>query len=240
MNIALIFAGGTGQRMNTKKLPKQFLELHNKPIIIYTIEQFENHPEIDGIVVVCLDGWHDYLRKLLRKFDITKVKAIVSGGETGQDSIFNGVEKINELYSEDSIVLIHDGVRPLIDAELISHNIKSVKKYGSAITVSPAIETITVVGEEDNLVGNIIERKNCKMAKAPQSFILKDLFEAHKQARKADKHDFIDSAALMSYYGHKMYTVEGSPSNIKITTPTDYYIFKAIVDVRENEQIMGL
>ena len=239
MNISLVFTGGTGQRMNTKKLPKQFLELHNKPIIIYTIEQFENHPEIDGIVVVCLDGWHDYLRKMLNKFGITKVKAIVSGGETGQDSIYNGIEKINELYHEDTIVLIHDGVRPLIDEELISHNIESVKKYGSSITVSPAIETITVVGEEENLVGNILERKHCRLAKAPQCFILKDLYNAHTQARKANKHDFIDSVALMSYYGHKMYTVESSPSNIKITTPTDYYIFKALVDVRENEQIMG-
>lgn len=241
MTIALIFAGGTGQRMNSRTLPKQFLELHGKPIIIYTLEQFDNHPQVDGIVVVCIDGWHEYLRKLLRKFDIEKVRAIVSGGATGQESIFKGLCKLTELYGDNDIVMIHDGVRPLVDAETITGNIACVKMYGSAITVAPPVETVTVNDEIDtNMVGNIIDRNNCRMAKAPQSFRLKDIYEAHIRAHQDGKQDFIDSATLMRYYGYDLYTVEGKPTNIKITTPTDYYLFRAIVDERENQQIMGI
>ena len=241
MTIALIFAGGTGQRMNSRTLPKQFLELHGKPIIIYTLEQFDNHPQVDGIVVVCIDGWHEYLRKLLRKFDIEKVRAIVSGGATGQESIFKGLCKLTELYGDNDIVMIHDGVRPLVDAETITGNIACVKMCGSAITVAPPVETVTVNDEIDtNMVGNIIDRNNCRMAKAPQSFRLKDIYEAHIRAHQDGKQDFIDSATLMRYYGYDLYTVEGKPTNIKITTPTDYYLFRAIVDERENQQIMGI
>lgn len=127
MNIAMVFAGGVGQRMNTKTMPKQFLELHQKPIIIYTLEQFDNHPEIDGIVISCLESWIPYLEKLVKKFSITKVKAIVPGGDTGQDSIYNGINKAYELFPEDSIVLIHDAVRPIINEELITNNIATVK-----------------------------------------------------------------------------------------------------------------
>ena len=241
MNTVLIFAGGTGQRMNSKTLPKQFLELHGKPIIIYTLEQFDNHPQVDGIVVVCLDGWHDYLQKLLRKFNIEKVKAIVTGGTTGQESIFRGLCKLTELYSDDDIVMIHDGVRPLIDVETISENIACVEQHGSAITVAPPVETVTVNDADDkNLVGSIIDRKNCRMAKAPQSFYLGEIYRTHLQARQEEKLDFIDSATLMQYYKHSLYTVEGKPTNIKITTPTDYYLFRAIIDARESQQIMGI
>lgn len=128
MNIAVIFAGGTGQRMHTKSRPKQFLELNGKPIIIYTIELFDNHPDIDGIVVVCLESWIPFLKKMLRKFEINKVVEIVSGGETGQESIYKGLcaaEKFSKSKNSiDDIVLIHDGVRPLITEETITENIK--------------------------------------------------------------------------------------------------------------------
>ena len=241
MNSVLIFAGGTGQRMNSKTLPKQFLELHGKPIIIYTLEQFDNHPLVDGIVVVCLDGWQAYLQKLLRKFGIEKVKAIVPGGATGQESIFHGLSKLTELYDNESVVMIHDGVRPLVDAETITQNIECVQLHGNAITVSPPVETITVNDPSDsNLVGEIIDRKNCRLAKAPQSFLLHDIYAAHLRARQEEKLDFIDSASLMQYYGHALYTVEGKPTNIKITTPTDYYLFRAITDAKESQQIMGI
>ena len=142
MNVAVIFAGGTGQRMNTKVTPKQFLEVHGKPIIIYTLEQFEEHDEIDGIVIVCLVDWIDHLKKLLSKFGIRKVKEIVPGGETGQMSIFAGISKAHELFSDDDFVLIHDGVRPLINEELIKRNIQDVKDYGSSITSGIVKETI--------------------------------------------------------------------------------------------------
>ena len=145
MNIALIFAGGTGQRMNAGAVPEQFLKLHGKPIIIYTIEQFENHTQIDEIVVVCLEKWIPYLKKLLENFCIRKVNVIVPGGKTGQESIYNGIKVIFEKFPSDSIVLVHDGVRPLIDEATITANIDSVKKYGNAITVTPAIETLSLI-----------------------------------------------------------------------------------------------
>src|SRR5574344_1257836 len=125
MNIALIFAGGSGTRMNSVAKPKQFLELNGKPIIIYTLEIFDSLPAIDGIIVVCVDGWIDYLKKFLRKFEITKVTEIVSGGTTGQDSIYNGIKAASRIYPDDSIVLIHDGVRPLITEKAILDNIET-------------------------------------------------------------------------------------------------------------------
>ena len=164
MNIGLIFAGGTGQRMNTKTLPKQFLELHGKPIIIYTIEIFENHQNIDEIVVVCVEEWIEYLKRLLDKFHIKKVKAIVPGGSTGQLSIRNGIYKINDLYPNNSIVLIHDGVRPLISERLINNLLDTVKEKGNAITVSPAIETIIEKDESGTSVKRILNRNICQMA----------------------------------------------------------------------------
>lgn len=236
MNVALIFAGGTGSRMNTKSRPKQFLELHGKPIIIYTLEKFENHPLIDSIVVVCLKAWIPFLKKLVKKFNLEKISSIVQGGETGQQSIYNGLCEVEKLYDSDSIVLIHDGVRPLIDEETITSNIDSVLKNGNAITVAPAVETITIK-ENKNEVGKIINRSQCQMAKAPQSFILKDIIDCHRRAQQDNYCEAIDSASLFSHYGHKLYTVAGSNENIKITTPADFFMFRAIMDAKENSQI---
>ena len=239
MNIAIIFAGGTGQRMNTKTKPKQFLELYGKPIIIYTLEKFQEHEQIDGIIVVCVKEWIGYCESLISKFGITKVKLVTPGGETGMMSRYNGIMKASELFPEDTICLMHDGVRPLIDHDTISKNIESVKKTGTAVTVSPAIETIAVI-ETDNKVGQIIDRKKCQMAKAPQSFRLTDLVKAHQKAVDEGILDCIDTAYLMQMNGYDIYTVEGSPENIKITTPTDFYLFRALVDARENSQIFGV
>lgn len=238
MNIAVIFAGGTGQRMNTKSKPKQFLEMHGKPVLIYTMENFQNHPQIDAIVLVCLESWIDYAEKLLKKFGITKVKAVVPGGKTGQESIFHGIKKVHELFGDENIVLIHDGVRPLINEDVITRCIESVKSHGNAITVAPAIETIFV--KKDNKVGKIFKRSKCLMGKAPQCFYEKDIYNAHLKANEEHLMDFIDSADLMQHYGFELYTVEGPAENIKITTPSDFYTFRAIMDARENYQILGL
>ncbi|MBR4027348.1 MAG: 2-C-methyl-D-erythritol 4-phosphate cytidylyltransferase, partial [Lachnospiraceae bacterium] len=177
-------------------------------------------------------SWIDYCKTLIDTYHIDKVVSIVSGGNTGQESIYNGLKKANELYSEDSIVLIHDGVRPLIDRNTISNAIICVKENGSAITVSPAIETVVIKQTEDK-VEQILNRKSCHHAKAPQCFILKDIFEAHNKAKKEQKNDFIDSAFLMQYYGYELHTIEGTSENIKITTPSDFYMFRAIVEARE-------
>lgn len=237
MNCALIFAGGTGQRMNSKTRPKQFLELHGKPIIIYTIEVFENHPDIDAIVVVCLKDWIPFLKKKLEHYDIEKVIAVVPGGASGQASIRNGVNSLYESCPGGSTVLVHDGVRPLVDEDTITRCLRSVEENGNAITSVPAIETI--VQEADGDITNIIDRKECMMAKAPQCFVLRDLKAAHDKAQADGLDEFIDSASLMRHYGYDLHVVEGSPENIKITTPSDFYIFRAFVDARESSQIFG-
>lgn len=197
MNIAVIFAGGTGQRMNSRTKPKQFLLVHGKPIIIYTLEAFDQHPDIDAIVVVCLKEYIDVLEQLITKFGVGKIAAIVPGGSSGQESIRNGVDKANRLYPADSVVIVHDGVRPLIDQQTITDCIVSVKKNGSAVTVVPATETI--VQSEDGVITNIIDRKQCQLARAPQCFRLGELHDAHHKAVEEGLGDFIDSASLMSY-----------------------------------------
>lgn len=191
MNIAVIFAGGTGQRMNSRTKPKQFLLVHGKPIIIYTLEAFDQHPDIDAIVVVCLKEYIDVLEQLITKFGVGKIAAIVPGGSSGQESIRNGVDKANRLYPADSVVIVHDGVRPLIDQQTITDCIVSVKKNGSAVTVVPATETI--VQSEDGVITNIIDRKQCQLARAPQCFRLGELHDAHHKAVEEGLGDFIDS-----------------------------------------------
>lgn len=236
-NIAIVFAGGTGTRMNTRSKPKQFLELHGKPILVYTLEKFNEHPEIDGIVLVVLEEWVPYCKKLVEHFGLLKVKAIVAGGDSAFSSQRKGLKKAADFFEEDSIVLIHDGVRPLIDDKTISKNIETVKIHRTAITVTPAIETIAIKNENGK-IGKIIERSKVEMARAPQSFFLRDILKAHYRALEEEK-EFIDSASLMQYYGFSLFTVEGTPENIKITTPNDFYTFRALVDARENSQIFG-
>lgn len=239
MNIALIFAGGTGQRMNSKSKPKQFLELHGKPILIHTLEYFEEHSDIDAICIVCLQGWESELRKQLKQYHIEKVKWITAGGDTGHDSIYNGLKVLEQECASDDIVLIHDGVRPLISEELISANIENVKKYGNAITVEDAAESIVVMNETDRTISDMPRRDLAKVAKAPQSFYMKDICEVHKMAQE-DGFKSIDSAHLMYRYGRELHTVKSTPFNIKIATPSDYYVFRAIYEARENSQIFGL
>lgn len=227
--------------MNTKSKPKQFLDLNGKPIIIYTIELFDNHPQIDGIVVVCIESWIPYLKKMIRKFEITKVVRIVPGGNSGQESIYNGLcaaeDFTKEKNEQNSIVLIHDGVRPLITEETITANIAKVKECGSCITTVPAIETVIVDNHDGTLA--IPKRSDCLMARAPQRFYLKDILEAHRRSQAEGKTEFIDSCSLMSHYGYKLGLVQGPMENIKITTPTDYFVLRAMVEVHENQQIFG-
>ena len=239
MNIGLIFAGGSGVRMNTKGMPKQFLQVNGKAIIIHTLEYFERCKDIDAIVVACLEDYMPYLKSLLMVNGITKVKRIVPGGECGQESIYHGLCAAEEISEKDDIVLIHDGVRPLISEELLSNSIQLVKEKGNAITVSPATETVVQI-ENKETISEIIDRKNCYLAKAPQSFYLKDILKVHRQAIADQKLDRIDSASLMREYGYSLHLLEGSSENIKITNPSDFYILRAILEARENSQIFGL
>ena len=240
MNIAVIFAGGVGSRMNSKEKPKQFLEMYNKPIIIHTIEYFENHPMIDAIAVVCVEDWIPYFEKLLFKFRIEKVKKVVPGGETGQLSIYNGLCAAKEIAGDEkSVVLIHDGVRPLINEQIITDNIESVKKNGSAITTAVVKETILVVNEGTSTIDYVPSRKNSRVARAPQSFWLDEILEAHNKALADGIKDCIDSCTMMQQYGHDLFLVDGPGENIKITTTEDFYTMRAILEAKENAQIYG-
>lgn len=244
MNIAVIFAGGSGLRMHTKSRPKQFLDLNGKPIIIYTLELFDNHPGIDAIVVACIESWIPFLEKQLRKFEINKVVKIVPGGESGQASIYNGLcaaeayIKSKNVASEDTTVLIHDGVRPLITEETITDNINKVAEVGSCITCIPATETLVVKQHDGSL--EIPSRADSLIARAPQSFLLSDILTAHRRAIDKKKNDFIDSCTMMSHYGYRLGTIIGPMENIKITTPTDFFVLRAMVKVHEDQQIFGL
>ena len=238
MNIGLVFAGGIGSRMNSKEKPKQFLEIYKKPIIIHTLEYFQENTEIDAVVVVCVADWIDYLNELLKKFNITKVKAVVSGGKTGQLSIYNGLVECEKLStSSKDIVLIHDGVRPLITKQLLSDNIHSVKKFGSCITSGIVKETIVEIND-DNYIKNIPDRNGCRVAKAPQSFYLEDILKSHKKALAINKTDFIDSCSMMKYYGYNLHMIDGPYENIKITTPDDFYTMRSILQAKEDAQII--
>ncbi len=238
MNHALIFAGGTGRRMNTTDKPKQFLELHGKPVIIYTIEHFEKHPEIDNILVVCLESYIEELWQLLEKYAIKKVSNIVPGGDGGDKSIYNGLQALESVCKDDDILLLHDGVRPMINSRLISENIESVKKYGNAISIAPVSESVVHFSPNGKTV-SVPPRNEMYSVKAPQAFRYLDIWNLHKRAQK-DGIRTIDSAHLCSVYGVKMHFVKSSPYNIKITMPQDYFMFRALFEAMENKQLNEL
>lgn len=235
---ALIFAGGTGKRMNTRSKPKQFLEIHGKPVIIYTLEHFEYHEKVDNIVVVCIKEWIEELKGLLKRYGITKVKKIVTGGETGHDSIYNGLVAMKEFMASDDIVLIHDGVRPLINDELITLNIETVKKYGNAITCEPVKES-AVRSIDGNIISDVTTREQMYTAKAPQSFYYGTIMKIHEKAKK-DGFKSIDSVHLCHRYGESLHMVQSTKNNVKITEPADYYICRALYDAQESQQVFGL
>lgn len=234
-NVAVIFAGGTGKRMGIDDIPKQFLEIAGKPIIIHTIEKFDNHPEIDGIVVVCVSNWIGYLKEILNKYEINKVKSIVEGGATGQDSIYNGLIEAEKFYSSDDTVLIHDGVRPLIDEDLISRNIKDTALHGNSITATICNETF-ILSRNGVDIDNVPVRRHSYNAQAPQAFRLGEIIEAHEQIRKVnpDYEDIPDSCTLFINAGKPVFITEGVRGNVKITNPIDTYIFEAWLKFKEN------
>ena len=239
MNIGVIFAGGVGSRMHSKEMPKQFLKVHDKPIIIHTLEHFEKNNEIDAVVIACISDWIPHLEKLLYQYRIEKVKKIVGGGESGQLSIYNGLCAAEEVAAGNkAIVLIHDGVRPLINSKLLSDNIRCVKENGSAVTAGIVKETIVVI-DKRGCIEQVPSRDNSRVAKAPQSFWLDEILSVHRQAIKDGVTNSIDSCTLMNRYGYSLFMLDGPYENIKITTPDDFYTMRAILDAKENAQIYG-
>ncbi|MBQ9543228.1 IspD/TarI family cytidylyltransferase [Ruminococcus sp.] len=240
MNIAVIFAGGSGVRMGAG-IPKQFLEINGKPIIVHTLELFENHNEIDKIYIVMLEDYIPYMNKLVKKFALSKVCGIVKGGETGQDSIYNGLKKAQSENPDDSIVLIHDGVRPWVSYDTICNNIEGVKKNGNAITCTPCFETI-LMSTTGKTVETVPYRKDTYAAQAPQSFYLGEIIADHDKVRANENRydNLVDSCTLIKSIGKEAHMVEGNRGNIKVTTPEDVYMYRALIQYRENEQAFGI
>lgn len=234
---AVIFAGGVGSRMRGAKTPKQFLELGGKPIIAHTIDHFENHPLVDAIVVVSVGFGIPRMKQIIREGHYEKILSVVAGGSTGQDSIFNGLRELERLsiMDGDSIVLVHDGVRPLIDEETITKCVESVRVNGCTAVTAPASETI--IEERGGRVEKVIDRARCKLARAPQGFKFSELLSAQKEAQAKNRHDYIDSISLMSDYGYEIHTVDGPADNIKITTQRDFFAYKGFMDYKEMGQL---
>ena len=238
MAIALIFAGGTGKRMNSAATPKQFLPMHGKPVIVYTLEHFQEHDEIEGIVIVCVKEWIKKLQRMADHYGLDKVQGIVPGGGTGHDSIYLGLAYMSHFVKAEEIVLIHDGVRPLITQELITENIEAVKEFGSAITCEAVRESV-VESRDGVSIAHVPLRDHMYVAKAPQSFYFGDIYKVYCRAQK-DGRKSIDSAHLCYMYQVPMHMVKSPRHNMKITDPTDYYVCRAIYDTLESESIWGI
>ena len=227
MNVAIIIAGGSGSRMG-QDIPKQFINVYDKPILIYTLEGFQKHPLIDAIEVVCIDGWHDVLRAYSKQFDISKLKWVIAGGNSGQESIRNGVYNLKGKINDDDIVIIHDGIRPLVDETVLTDVIMKSRKYGNAVTSMPYNEQIFVMDDE-NSTTKFIPRETLRRVSTPQAYKFELLYNKYQEA--FDKEIGIYGShytnTMMVELGVRLYFANGSDKNIKLTTKDDLEMFKA-------------
>lgn len=234
MNTAVIIAGGSGHRMG-QDIPKQFIHINNKPILIYTLESFQNHPEIDSIGVVCIDGWHGMLSAYAKQFNITKLRWIISGGETVQESIWNGVRRAGEDCGPDDIVVIHDGIRPLVDESVLSDVLRVCGEHGNAVTSMPYNEQIFCVDAENpDTTVRYIPRETLRRVSTPQAYRYDLISSAYERAFK-EKIGIMGSSytnTMMSDLGIRLYFAKGSDRNIKLTTKDDLEIFEACLNLK--------
>lgn len=234
-NIAILTAGGVGNRTN-QDIPKQFINVNNKPILIYTLEAFQSHPNIDEICVSILEGWDQILWAYAKQFNITKLKYVVSGGKTGQESIFNGLKAIRDNHSDDDIVIIHDGNRPMVEADVITDNLVKQKKNGSAVASISCTEVVFV--SQNKIDSNkSIPREDLQRTQTPHSYYLGELWDAHMEAQRRGIENTAASCSLMEALGRKTYFSKGSEKNLKITTVEDIEIFKALLSSKKEEWI---
>lgn len=242
MNYGLILAGGVGQRMRRTGMPKQFLEVFGKPIIIYTLQKFEYCEDIDEIVIVCHPSWKEYMESMIQRYGLKKIEAVISGGKDRQDSVLNGLKYIQANgASDEDVVVIHDGVRPLIQENILSENVRIAKKYGNAMTVRPVIESVVITSDDEAGFEDFKKRDDTYSLTAPQSFRLGVLTQAYKDiAGKNAPIPLLDSALVFTYLGNKVHIIKENNNNIKVTTPEDYYILKAMLELEENRYVFGI
>lgn len=233
MNVAMIIAGGSGSRMH-QDIPKQFLTVNEKPVIIYTLEVFQKHPAVDEIAVVCIEGWEQVLWAYVRQFNLSKVSMIVKGGDCGQNSIYRGLEEIGKNHEEEDLVLIHDAIRPMVSEEIISDCINKTIEYGSAIASIPCAEAMLVSGNQKDS-DRVFDRNCLKRTQTPQGFRLGKLRDIHKKALAQGITNSIASCTLMIEMGEKVYFSKGSEKNLKLTTVEDIDIFKALLLAKRAE-----
>lgn len=232
-NIGLILAGGTGFRMH-QDIPKQFINVYDKPVILYTLEAFQRHPNIDGIVVVCIEGWEKILYAYCQQFNITKLESVVLGGENGQDSIRNGIYDIASRHDEEDLVLVHDAIRPMISEEIISDCIRVASVYGNAISVVPC--TAAMLKTEDGQCSRTqVPRDNLKTTQTPQCASLGTLLEAHREALEKGITSSVATCTMFIELGRTLYFSLGSEKNLKLTTTEDLDIFKALLNSQRAE-----
>ncbi len=229
MNVAIIIAGGSGNRMG-QDIPKQFINVYDKPVLIYTLESFQNHPQIDAIEVVCIDGWHEILEAYAKQFNISKLKWIISGGKTGQESIRNGVYNLKDKVSNNDIIIIHDGIRPLVDSSVLTDVISKAHQYGNAVTSMPYNEQIFVINPEDNTTTlQYIPRETLRRVATPQAYRFDLLNEKYHEAyeKQIGIYGSAYTNTMMVELGVKLHFAAGSDKNIKLTTKDDLEMFKA-------------
>ena len=229
MNIALIIAGGRGMRMG-QEIPKQFLTVADKPVIAYTLEAFQKHPDVDAIAVVCVEGWDSILAAYARQYGITKLRHISPGGANGQGSIRNGVFELEKHYSPDDLVLVHDAIRPMVSQDIISGCIATAREHGSAIVTIPCQEAMLET-EDQISTHSTYPREKLKRTQTPQGFALGRLADAHRRALERGITNSVASCTLMVELGETIYFCAGSEKNIKLTTPDDMEIFKALLQL---------
>ncbi len=227
MTIAIIIAGGSGHRMG-QDIPKQFINVYDKPVLVYTLESFQKHPQIDVIEVVCIDGWHDVLWAYAKQFGIDKLKWVVAGGNTGQESIRNGVYNLKGKVSNNDIVIIHDGIRPLVESSVLTDVISKCQQYGNAVTSMPYNEQIFVVDDEISTI-KFIPREILRRVSTPQAYKFGKLDWAYHEAyeRGIGIHGSHYTNTMMVELGERLYFAAGSDKNIKLTTKDDLEMFKA-------------
>ena len=227
MTVAIIIAGGSGSRMG-HDIPKQFLNVYDKPVLIYTLEGFQKHPGIDAIEVVCIDGWHDVLRAYAKQYGITKLKWVVSGGKTGQESIRNGVFALEDKCADDDIVVIHDGIRPLVEPEVLTDVIVTCQRHGNAVSSLPYNEQIFVIDDEISTT-RYIPRETLRRVSTPQAYHFAKLDWAYHKAFEEGIgiHGSSYTNTMMVELGERLYFANGSDKNIKLTTKDDLELFKA-------------
>lgn len=235
MNVALLLAGGSGSRTE-QDVPKQFFNVYDRPIIIYTLEAFQNHPDIDSIIVACLDGWQTILKAYAKEAGITKLQYIVKGGESGQESARIALEELRGVCKTDDIVIIHDAVRPMVSAEIISDCIVKCRQYGSGLAAVRCQETI--VRTEDGEKGDsYVKRKGIMRVQTPQAYLYGKALRVHEKAHEQGVYDAVYTNILMLDMGETLYFSKGSEKNLKITTMEDVEIFKALYRVKKEDWV---